>query len=68
MECNEHYLHSINIYGATTSLVANFCFDDSRLFLRNGEGKKRKKIFNKRTPDTKQHFTFVVVKKVTFYR
>lgn len=58
-ECNEHYLHSISIYGGggAISLVAKThdCFSEKR-------GEKRKKIF-KWTPDTKQHFTFVVVKK-----
>lgn len=46
----------------TSVLMTHDCF------LEMGKGRKEKKIFNKRTPDTKQHFTFVVVKKVTFYR
>lgn len=67
MECNEHYLHSFNIswgrkkkkaWLQTFVLMTHDCF----LEIWKG-GEEKNKTFNKRTPDTKQHFTFVVVKK-----
>lgn len=54
--------------GAQKSLVAKYSVLMTHDCFLEIEGEGEKKIFNQRTPDTKQHFTFVVVKKITFYR